>query len=317
MRSLRLAVLVSVPMIIGCGRSFEILDGDGGGSSGSGGSEGDATSSVDTTLTTTTAATDASATAATTAGSAEVTTDPTTDPTVDPTGLDTGGTTGATLGCCEPHGLAGCEDDAVAQCVCAAAPECCVFEWSSTCVEVATNSCGACGATDGGSSDGGTTGMPVGCDETVQIELAATDATLDGAWAITMSQLGEGEVAAIPMGQQGDGTVTWEVDIPCDDAWHIWVRGIDYGSEDSFYARLDGEPEPAPIFEIGCDFGGMGYSWRELNWRDPDNGGPCEYVEDPWVADWTTGLHQFQLEFRESIAVARIIVTNDAAFVPN
>jgi len=110
--------------------------------------------------------------------------------------------------------------------------------------------------------------------------------------------------------------VHWDIDVPCDGDWYIWVRATDFGSDDSFFARLDGEPEPAPIFEIDCGFEGQSYEWRVLNWRDPDTGDPCEYVVDPWIAPWTAGPHAFELDFREAPAVARIVVTNDPAFVP-
>lgn len=265
--------------------------------------------------------------------STTLTTDPaTTDPTTttDPattepatTEVDSSGnpeTTGSpTESCCEAHGTPSCEEEDVAACVCKASADCCVFEWAENCVEIAMNDCDATcmGPTDS-SGEESSTGNPGGdCDETVQIELAAEDATLDGFELVESSFVEEGTVAAVifdgmnmPM-----GTVTWDVDIPCNDDWHIWVRGRNAGGNDSYLARQDGGPDPAPIFELDCA-GGDDYSWRELNWRDPETGMPCEYVEDPWLAAWEAGAHQFQLEYRESPAVARIIVTNDDAFVP-
>jgi hypothetical protein len=173
-------------------------------------------------------------------------------------------------------------------------------------------------SSSGGGSESTSTGGGGACADVVEIDLEATDATLDDTWEIIMSMVGEGMVAAFNGAPDMDDTndnVTWDIDIPCDDDWYIWVRGFDNGQEDSYYARLDGEPAPAAIFELECTGAGGGYIWTRLNWRDQMDG-PCVYTQDPWIATWTTGPHQFQLAFRESIAVARIIVTNDETFVP-
>lgn len=192
--------------------------------------------------------------------------------------------------------------------------------------EVGTGAIGTSGEGPGGttttaidSSGGaaestGTPPPPPDC-EAVTLEYLATDASLDGDWALTMSQLGEGTVAAVD-GFNPSGDVTFTIDVPCDDNWIIWVRGTDYGSADSFFARLDGAPEPPAIFELDCGPGGGGYTWQRLNWRDPDTGGPCEYVVDPWLADWTAGEHTLVLGYREAIAIARVVVTNDPGYVP-
>ena len=251
-----------------------------------------------------------------------VTTDPvTTDPAT--TDVDSSGnpeTTGSpTESCCESHRTPSCEEEDVAACVCKASAECCVFEWADNCVEIAMGDCGAtCEGPSESSGDESSTGEPsAACDEIVEIELLADAATLDGFELIESMFVEEGTVAAIIFDgmNQPMGTVTWDIDIPCNDDWHIWVRGRNLGEQDSFFARQDGGPDPAPIFELDCG-GGNDYMWRELNWRDPEMGMPCEYVQDPWIAQWDAGPHQFQLEYRESPAVARIVVTNDDAFVP-
>jgi hypothetical protein len=295
------------------GRQLEAdTDGGTGTSSSGGATDGVSASESVSVSVSTTITTDPSDT---TADPTTLTTDPaTTDP--DSTGApETTG--GDSESCCEAHANPGCEEEAVAICVCKASPECCVFEWAPNCVELATGDCAATcmgpGESTGGESSTGEVGGA--CDEVVQLEYLAEDAVLDG-WELVESALGEGTVAAVifDMGPPG-GTVTWDIDIPCDDDWHIWVRGRNAGQNDSYFARQDGGPDPAPIFELDC-LGGDDYLWRELNWRDPENGGPCEYVEDPWLAAWEAGIHQFQLEYRESRGVARIIVTNDDAFVP-
>ena len=149
-----------------------------------------------------------------------------------------------------------------------------------------------------------------------ELEYVAEDAVLDGGFGLVDSMAKPGAVVAAFDFQSPTGTVTWSIDIPCDDDWHVWVRAFDSGTNDTFFARLDGGPDPAPIFEADCTNDGQGYVWGELNWRDPEMGMACEYVEDPWLAQWETGAHEFQLEFRDSPAVSRIIVTNDDLFVP-
>src|SRR5690606_19928361 len=106
--------------------------------------------------------------------------------------------------------------------------------------------------------------------------------------------------------------VTWNIDVPCDDTWHIWVRAIEEGTNDSLFAVVDGEPNPAAIFEIGCDGepNEPTYVWRELNWRDQVAGNACEYIEDPWVHDWTAGTHSLTVAYRESWAISRLWITN-------
>ena len=106
--------------------------------------------------------------------------------------------------------------------------------------------------------------------------------------------------------------------MPCDDTYWIWVRYYNQGSNDSYFIKLDGGPDEVAIFEGDCEGGGGmqgNYGWNDINWRAED-GGPCEYVEDPWPQDWAAGVHEVTLSYRESIAVARIIVTNDPDFVP-
>lgn len=219
-------------------------------------------------------------------------------------------------GCCEAHAGASCNEQSVAVCVCAAEPECCVFDWFESCAELAQSRCGATCESDSGTpdtdsgADSDTAG--VACEETVLIQLGAGDANLSGDWSLTTSQAGEGEIAVVD--GNGDGEVQWDIDIPCDDTWIIWVRLFDQGSEDSFFATLDGEPSPPAIFEGGIQGPGQGWNWRDLNWRDPDD--PATFIEDPWAPEWGEGTHALALSFRESIAVGRIEVTNDPDYEP-
>lgn len=171
------------------------------------------------------------------------------------------------------------------------------------------------GSTGGsGSSTGGGGGA---CMEMLQIEMAPDTATLSGAWQLGMSMLGEGQIINIPNPGNGtDGSILYAPDIPCDATWYIWVRVLDNGSNDSYFATLDGEPNPAAIFEGDCTNQGNGYKWAQLNWRDP-MANACQYVEDPWAPMWTAGAHEIAFTYREAQAMGRILLTNDPNLVPN
>ncbi|MCA9681052.1 MAG: hypothetical protein KC457_02580, partial [Myxococcales bacterium] len=157
-------------------------------------------------------------------------------------------------------------------------------------------------------------GMACAGDEFIAIE--AVDANNIDGWNEQMSMLGEGLILVWD-NQTQDASVSFDIDVPCDDTWHIWVRGLNQGQNDSFFATVDGEPNPEAIFEIACDNGPQQstYQWRELNWRDQNDPG-CTYLQDPWTQDWGAGSHNFTLRYRESIAVSRIWLTNTAMTPP-
>lgn len=178
----------------------------------------------------------------------------------------------------------------------------------------ATTTDATTGTTDVSTSS--STGPGGACQELLSIELAPADAELSGAWQLAMSMLGEGQIANLPnpMGDS-DGSVIYSPDIPCDATWYIWARVIDQGSNDSYFATLDGEPMPPAIFEGDCTNQGNGYKWARLNWRDP-MAPACMYVQDPWAPMWTAGVHAIEFSYRESPAIGRILVTNDPDLVP-
>jgi hypothetical protein len=236
--------------------------------------------------------------------------------------LDTGpDTDGGGDGCCEPHSSPGCNEPDVVNCVCKQEAFCCAFEWSESCVDMAVRACMATCEDPGTTTDEPTTtGEPGGaCTELLQIEMYPADATHTGGWGLVMSNWEPYEVSGYNQ-MQGQGSILYEPDIPCDDTWYIWVRYWDQNSQDSYFATVDGEPVPPAIFEGDCTSndppGANPYAWRLLNWRDPQNGGPCQYVADPWAPEWTAGVHQLEFSYRESIAMGRIIITNDASFAP-
>jgi hypothetical protein len=251
-------------------------------------------------------------------GSGEVTGDPDTTGSPTTSGPDdttTGGSGGE--GCCEVHDTPGCNEEAVVDCVCAQEAFCCAFEWDQNCVDLAMADCMATCEDPGGSTTdepGTTTGEPMGaCNEIITFEMQPSEASYSGGWMVGMSMLGEGEIAQYNM--FGGGSFIYEPDIPCDDTWYIWARARDSGSDDSYFATLDGEPVPEAIFEGDCTTGGDDYHWTVLNWRD-QAAMACDYVENPWAPEWTAGVHQIEFSYREALAMGRILITNDDAFVP-
>lgn len=170
------------------------------------------------------------------------------------------------------------------------------------------------GTTTDDTTTGTTTGVNSACDEVIQFEMMPDEATLTGGWGLAMSMMGEGQIAFIQNPNMG-GSVLYEPELPCDDTWYIWARAFDNGQDDSYFATLDGEPEPPAIFEGDCGGGGNGYVWARLNWRDVD-ANPCEYVEDPWAPTWDAGVHAIEFSYREAQAMGRILITNDPDFTP-
>jgi hypothetical protein len=92
------------------------------------------------------------------------------------------------------------------------------------------------------------------------------------------------------------GTVTFDVYVPAGGSWKLWVRMFAPSTDaDSWFESIDGAPRQAIVAsEVG-------------NWV--------------WVSGrsytLTTGLHRVELGGREEQARAdRILLTNDAAFVP-
>ncbi len=217
--------------------------------------------------------------------------------------------------CCEPSKTPGCDDPDVVDCVCAREAFCCAFEWDQNCADMAQDMCMAsCDdpGTSGSSDDGNMMGN---CEDIVTFEMQPSEATHSGAWELGMSMIGEGEISVLNQGMGTDGSILYEPDIPCDDTWYIWVRYWESGNDDSYFATLDGMPMPEAIFEGDCGGGGQGYEWAALNWRDQGDG-PCMYVEDPWAPNWTAGVHQIEFSYRESLAMGRILITNDQDLVP-
>lgn len=163
--------------------------------------------------------------------------------------------------------------------------------------------------TEGESTETTDTGNTA-CVEDMSFELLAVDATDVDGFEPQMSMLGEGMIMAWDQ-ENDEAFITWDIDVPCDDTWHIWVRAIDQAANDSFLAVIDGEPNPEAIFEVDCTNNPQQgtYVWTDLNYRDQADPG-CTYLFDPWTQDWLTGIHQLTLLYRESNAVAKLWITN-------
>lgn len=251
-------------------------------------------------------------------GTGDVTGEATTEPPLTTTTGPDDTTGGGSENCCEVHPTPGCAEEAVVECVCAQEAFCCAFEWDQNCVDLAMADCMATCEDPGTTTDepetSSSSGEPMGtCDEIITFEMLPSEATYNGGWMLGMSMLGEGEISQYNM--FGDGSFMYEPDIPCDDTWYIWARARNDGTNDSYFATLDGEPVPEAIFEGDCTNDGNGYQWTVLNWRD-QKAMACDYVADPWAPDWAAGVHQIEFSFREALAMGRILITNDPDFVP-
>lgn len=130
-----------------------------------------------------------------------------------------------------------------------------------------------------------------------------------------MSMFGEGLIIKLD-GLGTTGSAIFNVEIPCADTWYVWARALDYFNMDSSLVQIDGAPEPAAIFSTNCQNGQSQavWSWRRLNQADPGN--VCNYLVDPWTADWDAGAHAIKFSYRESDSLSRMFVTNDPNYVP-
>jgi len=172
---------------------------------------------------------------------------------------------------------------------------------------------------DDSTSTGGESSSTGGnaCAGTMKISIPTTEAQLSGDWDVVMSMAGEGMILQVPNNNDTAGTVVFNVDIPCDDTWTIWARMLNYQNQDSSFVQLDGQPNPGAVNAIDCnDFlpNLASWNWRKLNRRDPQD--DCEFLEDPWTADWLTGPHAITFLFRDSQSLGRVFLTNDANYVP-
>lgn len=205
-------------------------------------------------------------------------------------------------GCsCTPGG--GCDPGLVCELGTCTAP-------STTSDDTTTDTADTTDATTDTADTTDTTDGGGACNEDISFEIEAEAAVDIEGWNEQMSMLGEGVVLAWD-NQTQDAFATWDIEIPCDDTWHIWVRAIDNQQSDSFFATVDGEPNPEAIFELDCTQGPqMGtYLWKELNYRE-QMAGSCEYLFDPWTQDWAAGTHELTLIYRESIAISKLWITN-------
>jgi hypothetical protein len=149
------------------------------------------------------------------------------------------------------------------------------------------------------------------CQSPISIELLAQDyAAIDG-WELTNSDFEPNQVLYMPEWLD-QGTARFDIDIPCADTWHVWVRGLEQYDSDSYFIRVDGIPGPEQaIFELDCtDWPqNITYEWKQLNYRAA-NAGNCVYMFDPWLQTWDAGVHGIEFGYRESWAISRLWITN-------
>ena len=120
-----------------------------------------------------------------------------------------------------------------------------------------------------------------------------------------------------PTEQGAQGAAVFDFDLPCDDTWHIWVKGLDRGTNDSFFADVDGNPNPAAIFDLDCeaqDPEDAEYIWAHLNSREGDS--QCGVGND-WVINAGPGEGVVSFYEREVGAISAVAISNDPGYTPN
>jgi hypothetical protein len=155
------------------------------------------------------------------------------------------------------------------------------------------------------------------CGETIILEYDATIAMVSGDWDHGTSGLvpSEGNVVW-PDQQPADGSAVFDLDFPCQDDWHIWVKGMDRDQNDSFFVQVDGSPGSPAIFDLDCspgDWDNPQYIWAHLNERIGNGCG----LDNPWVVNG--GPTEGRVEFfeREAGAISAIAFSNDPGYTPN
>jgi len=156
------------------------------------------------------------------------------------------------------------------------------------------------------------------CSQSITVELDADVASVSGDWQHGTSDLVPSEGFVVwPTQQPGAGSAVFDLDFPCDDDWHIWVKGMDRDQNDSFFARVDGGPDPAAIFDIDCqpgDWNNPVYSWAHLNQRA--QGSYCG-LDNLWVVSGGPGDGSVEFIEREAGAISAVAFSNDPSYVPN
>lgn len=152
------------------------------------------------------------------------------------------------------------------------------------------------------------------CTQFLTLDFDADEANLSGDWDLVMSSVSPAEGLVIFPGGQGDGEARFDFDAPCEDNWYVWVRGLDAGTNDSFFLRVDGAPNEPGIFDLDCGFEDNEpfYRWAPLNIRGNSGCG----LDSPMVL--TGGPSTFEIEFteREGGAISGFSVSNDPSYVP-
>jgi hypothetical protein len=157
-----------------------------------------------------------------------------------------------------------------------------------------------------------------------EIALVA-DATVVAPMQTAMSMIGEGLYAFSEIAELG--TVTFDVDLPCDDTYYLWGRvwdadaGTGNNDPDSYYVSIDGGNDQTWFYGCQTEGEGDGWSWQIM--KAGTLNANCNSAVDI-TASLPAGTVQVKLRNREvanfnddSAHVARILVTNDANYVPS
>ena len=147
--------------------------------------------------------------------------------------------------------------------------------------------------------------------------LDADEATLTGDWELTNSQVAPEEGAVVyPNQENADGYAQFEINVECAGEWHVWVRGLDDGTDDSFLVNVSGVGGNAATFDLDCGLfdNEPRYVWEHLNRRANFN--TCGQ-DNPWVLTRDVGSLAVRFSEREMGAISEVQFTNDASYDPS
>jgi hypothetical protein len=109
------------------------------------------------------------------------------------------------------------------------------------------------------------------------------------------------------------GTSTWSFSVPFAGTYVVWGRVLaPNAATDSFFVRVDAGAED--IYDVAEGTAGPSWQWTRVNGR---NGTPQPATLNPRTFVLGAGSHTLRVRAREAATrLDRLIVTNDAAFVP-
>jgi hypothetical protein len=108
------------------------------------------------------------------------------------------------------------------------------------------------------------------------------------------------------------GSASWTFTAPSSGTYYIWcrVKAVD-AQHDSYYVSMDGGAED--VFDAGGGSYSPSWKWTRLNGRGPTG---VSFSVNPRTFSLSAGSHTLTFRAREITPLDRIIITNDASFVP-